>query len=33
LYLFCQQEKVYYTIDWDAPLEVFPKPEELTKEF
>lgn len=33
LYLFCQEEKIYYTIDWEAPLEFFPKPEELTKEF
>ncbi|MCP4522627.1 MAG: FMN-binding glutamate synthase family protein [Candidatus Gracilibacteria bacterium] len=33
LYLFCQKSKTYYTIDWDAPLDVFPKAGELTAEF
>ena len=33
LYLFSKEDFVFYTIDWSAPLEVFPKPEELTEEF
>lgn len=33
LYLFDKDQKVFYTIDWNAPLEVFPKPEEKTQEF
>lgn len=33
LYLFSKKDFVYYTIDWNAPLDVFPKPEELTPEF
>ncbi len=33
LYLFCLAKWVYYKIDWDAPIEHFPKPEELTEDF
>jgi len=33
LYLFCKEEFLFYTIDWKAPLEHFPKYEELTSEF
>ena len=33
LYLFCKDNFVFYTIDWSAPLSVFPKPEELTDDF
>lgn len=33
LYLFDVKHKTFYTIDWEAPLEVFPTPEEKTAEF
>ena len=33
LFLFDTKEWLFYTIDWDAPLEAFPKPEDLTDEF
>lgn len=33
LYLFDKKAFVFYTIDWSAPLEHFPKPKELTEEF
>jgi glutamate synthase domain-containing protein 2 len=33
LYLFSKTDLVYYTIDWNAPLADFPKPEDLTPEF
>ncbi len=33
LYLYCMLNKVFYTIDWSAPLDVFPKPWELTDDF
>ena len=33
IYRLNKQEWVFYTIDWDAPLEAFPKPGELTDEF
>ena len=33
LFLVCKKHWVFYTIDRDQPLDVFPKPEELTDEF
>jgi glutamate synthase domain-containing protein 2 len=33
LFLFDYDHWLMYTIDWDAPLEAFPKPEELTDEY
>ncbi|MDA1209089.1 MAG: glutamate synthase-related protein [bacterium] len=33
LYLFCKKEWVFYTINWDAPVEVFPSPEEMAEHF
>ncbi len=33
LYLFSKEHFCFYAIDWSAPLEVFPKPSELTDEF
>ena len=33
LYLICKKSLTFYTIDWNAPLEVFPKPWELTDDF
>lgn len=33
LYLFDTESFVFYTINWDADLEHFPKPEDLTDEF
>lgn len=33
VYWFDQDEFVFYTINWDAPLSAFPKPGELTEEF
>lgn len=30
LYLYCEKSSVFYTIDWSAPLNAFPKPWELT---
>jgi len=33
LYLFSKEYCSFYTIDWNAPLEVFPKPSELTDDF
>ncbi len=33
LYLFDNEHFVFYGINWDAPLEDFPKPGDLTKEF
>ncbi|MDF2379278.1 MAG: FMN-binding glutamate synthase family protein [Candidatus Gracilibacteria bacterium] len=33
LYLFDEEAFVFYTIDWSAPLEVFPKPEDLSDEY
>ena len=33
LFLFDHTHRVFYKINRDAPLEAFPKPEELTDEF
>lgn len=33
LFLVCKKHRVFYTIDREQPLEVFPKPEDLTEEF
>lgn len=33
LYLFDEDKFLFYTIDWDAPTEAFPKPEDLTEDF
>ena len=33
LYLFCDKHYVFYTIDWEADVKHFPKPEDLTDEF
>lgn len=33
LYLFNEEAFVFYTIDWQAPLEAFPKPEDLTDDY
>jgi len=33
LFLLCKKNRVFYTIDRDQPLDVFPKPEDLGPEF
>ena len=33
LFLLCKKHRVFYTIDWEQPLDVFPKPEDLGPEF
>lgn len=33
LYLYCKEEKVFYTIDWSADFSVFPKKWELSDDF
>jgi glutamate synthase domain-containing protein 2 len=33
LYLFDEHEFLFYAINWDAPIEAFPKPEELDESF
>ncbi len=33
LYIFCPKHWLFYTINWDAPLSAFPKPEDLTDEY
>jgi len=33
LYLYDHEHNLFYTIDWDAPLEAFPKPDDLTDDF
>jgi glutamate synthase domain-containing protein 2 len=33
LYLYSEKDSVFYTIDWTAPLEDFPKPWELDDEY
>jgi len=33
LFLFCKKHWLFYTIDRDAPLSVFPQPENLTDEY
>ncbi len=33
VYWFDKKAFVFYTIDWDAPLDAFPKPEDLTEDF
>ena len=33
LFLFDKKHRVFYKIDRDAPLDVFPKPEDLDDDF
>jgi glutamate synthase domain-containing protein 2 len=33
LYLFDEKAFLFYTIDWDAPVEYFPNPEDLTDDY
>lgn len=33
LYLFDKKNWLFYTINWEAPLKAFPKPEDLTEEY
>lgn len=33
LYLFDKKHWLFYTIDWDAPVDVFPKPEDLDESY